>query len=79
MIVMKKMLAVAAAACAVVLSGAGLASADTGAWGAAVNSPGVVSGNVVQVPVEVPVNVCGNTVNVVGALNPAAGNFCVNK
>lgn len=38
------------------------------------NSPGVLSGNVVQVPVHVPVNVVGNTVNVIGALNPAFGN-----
>jgi hypothetical protein len=48
------------------------------AEGAAVGSPGVASGNVVQVPVDVPVNACGNTVNVAGALNPAAGNACVN-
>jgi hypothetical protein len=46
--------------------------ASGGAQGAAVASPGVVSGNVVQVPIEVPVNVCGNTINVVGLLNPAA-------
>ncbi|MCZ9344055.1 chaplin, partial [Streptomyces sp. TRM76130] len=26
-----------------------------------------------------PVNVCGNTVNVIGLLNPAFGNTCVNK
>ncbi|NEE48174.1 chaplin, partial [Streptomyces sp. SID8455] len=26
----------------------------------------------------VPVNVCGNTINVVGLLNPAFGNTCVN-
>lgn len=25
-----------------------------------------------------PVNVCGNTINVVGLLNPAFGNTCVN-
>lgn len=31
----------------------------------------------VQVPVHVPVNVCGNTVPEVGVLNPAAGNTCV--
>lgn len=43
------------------------------------NRPGVSSGNVVQAPVEVPVNVCGNTVNVVGLLNPAHGNLCVNE
>ncbi|GAA3291047.1 hypothetical protein GCM10020295_06880 [Streptomyces cinereospinus] len=41
-------------------------------------SPGVISGNTVQLPVHVPVNVCGNTVNVVGLLDPAAGNRCAN-
>jgi len=54
------------------------ANADSGAEGAAVGSPGVVSGNVAQVPVHVPVNVCGNTVSVIGLLNPAFGNTCVN-
>ncbi|MEU7423111.1 chaplin [Streptomyces sp. NPDC040750] len=78
MIVMKKTLAVAAAAGAVVMGGAGLAAADSGAQGAAVNSPGVISGNVIQVPIHVPVNVCGNTIDVVGLLNPAFGNTCVN-
>ncbi|MFJ3583798.1 chaplin [Streptomyces sp. NPDC090127] len=57
---------------------AGAAHADSGAQGAAVGSPGVGSGNTVQLPVHVPVNVCGNTVNVVGLLNPAAGNRCAN-
>ncbi|MFI8227484.1 chaplin [Streptomyces sp. NPDC085900] len=64
---------------AVALSGAGLAMADAGAHGAAVGSPGVLSGNLVQVPVHIPVNVCGNTVNVIGLLNPAFGNSCVNN
>ncbi|WTJ25417.1 chaplin [Streptomyces pseudovenezuelae] len=54
------------------------AFADAGAQGAAIGSPGVLSGNVVQVPIHVPINVCGNTVNVIGALNPAFGNQCVN-
>ncbi|MFH8608805.1 chaplin [Streptomyces sp. NPDC018029] len=54
------------------------AFADAGASGAASNSPGVISGNVIQVPVHVPVNVCGNSINVVGLLNPAFGNTCVN-
>jgi hypothetical protein len=63
---------------AMVLGGAGLAMADTGAAGQAADSPGVVSGNLVQVPVNVPVNVCGNTVNIVGLLNPAFGNQCTN-
>ncbi|MFD7549883.1 chaplin [Streptomyces sp. NPDC059578] len=74
----KKVVAVAAAAGGLMLAGAGLASADAGAQGAAVGSPGVLSGNVIQVPVHVPVNVCGNTVNVVGLLNPAFGNTCIN-
>ncbi|MEV0226347.1 chaplin [Streptomyces sp. NPDC050704] len=54
------------------------AFADSEAKGAAVGSPGVLSGNVIQVPVHVPVNVCGNSINVIGLLNPAFGNTCVN-
>ncbi|WP_189950283.1 chaplin [Streptomyces roseolus] len=57
---------------------AGAAHADSGAEGAAVGSPGVGSGNTIQLPVHVPVNLCGNTVNVVGLLNPAMGNACAN-
>jgi hypothetical protein len=64
---------------AVMLGGAGLAMADAGANGAAVHSPGVLSGNVVQVPIHIPINVCGNTVNVFGLLNPAFGNHCENN
>lgn len=55
------------------------AYAGSAADGAAAGSPGVLSGNTVQLPVHVPVNVCGNTVDVVGLLNPAAGNSCVNE
>ncbi|MFF7237225.1 chaplin [Streptomyces collinus] len=73
-----KAAAVALGTGAVVISGAGLALADAGAQGAAVNSPGVLSGNVVQVPLNVPVNVCGDTVDVIGLLNPAFGNGCAN-
>jgi hypothetical protein len=74
---MKKSAAVVAGAI-LAFGGAAPAFADAGAEGAAVKSPGVLSGNVVQVPVHVPVNVCGNTINVVGLLNPAFGNKCVN-
>ncbi|EFG65520.1 membrane protein [Streptomyces sp. SPB074] len=74
----KKIVATVAATGGLVLAGAGLASADAGAQGAAVGSPGVLSGNVVQVPVHVPVNLCGNTISVIGLLNPAFGNTCVN-
>ncbi|MFH8484785.1 chaplin [Streptomyces longisporoflavus] len=71
--------AAAALAATALLGGAGAAAADAGAEGAAVKSPGVLSGNVVQVPVHVPVNACGLSVNVVGLLNPAQGNACANK
>ena len=52
--------------------------ADSHADASATDSPGVASGNSVQVPVHVPVNACGNTVNVIGALNPTFGNSCIN-
>ncbi|ORT60022.1 chaplin [Streptomyces sp. CB03238] len=74
----KKVVAVAAATGGLVLAGAGMAMADAGAQGAAVGSPGVISGNVVQVPIHIPINACGNTVNIIGLLNPAFGNVCVN-
>lgn len=74
----KKVVAAAAATGGLVLAGAGMAVADAGAQGAAIGSPGVLSGNVVQVPIHVPVNVCGNTVSVIGLLNPTFGNTCVN-
>ncbi|PZG82781.1 chaplin [Streptomyces sp. NTH33] len=75
----KKVVAAAVATGGLVLAGAGVAAADSGAQGAAVHSPGVLSGNVVQAPVHVPVNVCGNTISVIGLLNPAFGNVCMNK
>ncbi|WP_327069996.1 MULTISPECIES: chaplin family protein [unclassified Kitasatospora] len=76
----KKIAVVSAAAGGLMLAGAGVAAAHggAGAEGAAVHSPGVVAGNVVQVPVHVPVNVCGNTISVIGVLNPAFGNGCQN-
>ncbi|MCB8902803.1 MULTISPECIES: chaplin [unclassified Streptomyces] len=66
-------------AAAAVAGAAGAAVADAGAEAAAVKSPGVGSGNAIQVPINIPINLCGNTVNVIGALNPAFGNACVNR
>ena len=76
----KKIAAVAAATGGLVLAAAGVASAHggAGAEGVAAGSPGVVSGNQVQIPVHVPVNVCGNTVSVIGLINTAFGNHCAN-
>ncbi|MEU8674790.1 chaplin [Streptomyces sp. NPDC048560] len=73
-----KAAAVMAGTGALIAGGAGMAAADAGAHGAAAHSPGVLSGNAVQVPVHVPVNLCGNSVNVIGLLNPAFGNTCAN-
>jgi hypothetical protein len=73
-----KGLALTTVAAAAVAGTAGIAAADSGAQGVAAHSPGFLSGNVIQVPIHIPVNVCGNTVNVVGLLNPAFGNHCEN-
>jgi hypothetical protein len=90
---LKRAAALTVLAGGIVAAGAGAASAhDAGdhcrpapshaphaqATGSAVQSPGVGSGNVVQIPVDIPVNVTGNTVNVIGLLNPAFGDHSAN-
>ncbi|MDQ0990995.1 chaplin [Streptomyces sp. V3I7] len=75
---MKKTAAVVAGAI-LALGMAAPAFADGDASGAAVGNPGVLSGNVVQVPVHIPVNACGLTVDIIGLLNPAGGNACANN
>lgn len=78
---LKKAAALSMIAGSIVAVSAGAASATPGgahAHGEAVKSPGVASGNLIQVPVHVPVNVSGNSVNVIGLLNPAFGNAAVN-
>lgn len=73
--------AVAAGAFAVaaVLGGAGTALADSGASGGTSGSPGLLSGNNVQIPVDIPVNLCGNSINLIGLLNPTSGNTCAEQ
>jgi hypothetical protein len=73
---LKKVMAVTMVAGGLVAAGAGMASATDGAYagGSTSHSPGIGSGNLIQAPVHVPVNAVGNTVNVIGALNPAFGN-----
>ncbi|WP_405658580.1 chaplin [Streptomyces sp. RK9] len=71
----KGVLSAAAATSILSLPGqSAFAAAD--AHGQATGSPGFLSGNSVQAPLEVPLNVCGNSVNGVGAGNPAMGNSC---
>ncbi|MGW1072725.1 chaplin [Streptomyces sp. NPDC002537] len=57
----------------------GVAVADSDANGVAAHSPGVISGNVIQIPLHVPINLCGNSIDIVGLLNGASGNTCINK
>ncbi len=70
---------IAIAAASGAMAVAGPVYADAAADGSAGGSPGLLSGNGIQLPVHVPVNVCGNTANVVGLLNPAMGNRCANQ
>ncbi|EPH42624.1 chaplin [Streptomyces aurantiacus] len=74
----RTILAAAALAVVTVAGGAGTAMADAGAGAKVANSPGVLSGNAIQVPVNLGLNLCGNTVDVLGLLNPATGNKCKN-
>lgn len=73
-----KGLALTSVAAAAVAGTAGIAAADSDAHGVAAHSPGVLSGNVLHAPIHIPVNVCGNTVDIIGLLNPGFGNTCVN-
>jgi hypothetical protein len=70
----KKIAALTGATGALMVVGAGAAMADTSAHGFAAESPGVLSGNNVQAPLHIPVNVTGDTVSVIGLLNSAFGN-----
>ncbi|WP_069812002.1 chaplin [Streptomyces sp. TP-A0874] len=59
-------------------AGTALAANGAGAQGAAVGSPGFISGNVIQVPIDIPVNLCGNTISVIGLLDSSQGHKCIN-
>ncbi|MFD5432780.1 chaplin [Kitasatospora sp. NPDC127067] len=74
----KKAAVLSLAASGLVLGAAGGAVASSGAEGVAAGSPGVLSGNQIQVPIHIPINLCGNSIDIIGLLNPAFGNACVN-
>lgn len=76
-ILSRSLLTVAAASSVFAVTG-GYASADSSAQGSATGSPGILSGDSVKAPVDLPVNACGNTVNAAAAVNPAFGNSCAN-
>ncbi|MGW3076748.1 MULTISPECIES: chaplin [unclassified Kitasatospora] len=74
----KKAAALSLAASGLVVGAAGGAFASAGAEGVAAGSPGVLSGNQIQVPIHLPINLCGNTIDIIALLNPAFGNECAN-
>ncbi|MEU3913148.1 chaplin [Streptomyces sp. NPDC029721] len=67
----------AAAASSLLSIATGAAYAHPGAMAEASQSPGVLSGNSVSVPITFSPNVCGNSVDGGAALNPSMGNTCV--
>lgn len=77
----KAALALAAAGVAVGTAVVPAIAYDGGANAAAIakGSPGVISGNVIQVPIEIPINLCGNSIDIVSLLNPTFGNTCINE
>ncbi|MCC3778840.1 chaplin [Streptomyces sp. UNOB3_S3] len=81
----KAALALAAAGVALGASVVPAAATDDDGFGGALasgvakGSPGVISGNVIQIPLDVPINICGNTIDIVGLLNPTFGNTCINN
>ncbi|MEV6674253.1 chaplin [Streptomyces sp. NPDC051162] len=51
----------------------GAAVAD-GTYSEAVREPGVLTGNIIQIPIKLRPNICGNSIDVILALaNPANG------
>ncbi|MGX1976632.1 chaplin [Streptomyces kronopolitis] len=70
---------VSAATGMALIGAAGIALADAGAGGAATHSPGYLSGNALQVPINESISTCGSTLGAPGLLNPAFGNICANR
>ncbi|MFG2114149.1 chaplin [Streptomyces sp. NPDC048718] len=73
-----KKAAVVVAGLLMALGTAAPAMADAEAEGVAIGSPGVLSGNVIQIPIELEANVCGDSIDLIGLLNPALGDICIN-
>jgi hypothetical protein len=74
--ILSRSLLTVAAASSILAATGGYASADSGSEANTSGSPGLLSGDSVTAPVDVPVNACGNTVDAVAAANGAFGNNC---
>jgi ChpA-C len=75
---MRKALLVAGAAALALGGTAGVASADCGAVADATGSPGVLSGDAIQVSSHLPIDLCGDSIDIVALFNPTLGNGCAN-
>ncbi|WP_313905472.1 chaplin [Streptomyces sp. SLBN-31] len=76
-----KLMKKTAAVVAGVIMALGMAApafADAEAEGLAIGSPGFLSGNVIQFPIDAPLNECGNSTDVTSLLSPVIGNRCIN-
>ncbi len=77
----KRGLALVAATSGIILGGAAIATADAGAVTTATtsHSGGAVAGWVAQAPVNIPVNVCGNSVEALAFKEMVHGTTCTNN
>jgi hypothetical protein len=76
--ILSRSLLTVAAASSILAATGGYASADSGTESTTSGSPGLLSGDTVSAPIDVPVNACGNTADVAAVGNPAFGNSCGN-
>jgi hypothetical protein len=78
----RRRILVGAATGGLLFTGLGAAQAATTgpdqatARGTTAGSGGVASGNTIEVPINLPINVCGNSVSLLGVGDTAAGNTC---
>ncbi|MGW2258413.1 chaplin [Streptomyces sp. NPDC001780] len=72
-------IAAATAGLVLALGAASPAMADAESEAVVANSPGVLSGNNIAVPIHIPINICGNTIDIIALLNPSLGNVCINQ
>ncbi|MFE1249305.1 chaplin [Streptomyces sp. NPDC058735] len=66
-------------ACAALLATAGAASADEGPVAVSAHNSGVLSGNIIQIPLHIDTNICGNTFDTLNLFSPPIGNRCSNE
>lgn len=79
MSIRKSFVAAAFAAVAILGTAGPAAASGAGAIGGAIGSPGLLSGNNIQIPVNIPINVCGDNIGILSALLSSDDTVCVNR